>query len=145
MRYHGDSKKASFKSKSTPNVNMTILKSTPTPETPKTPHPHESDQILLEIFRKIVKDELSTYEAAIEEIINSNVKSTNERSDKLSAKMAELTKILDHTQDQLDDELKIVKTDIKNLDTAVKEIEQKIEEYPDVNKKVIEHEEITSA
>ena len=42
--------------------------------------------------------------------------------------MAELTKSLEHTQDQLDNELKTVKTDIKNLDSAVKEFEQKIEE-----------------
>ena len=39
--------------------------------------------------------------------------------------MAELTKSLEHTQDQLDDELKTIKIDIKNLDSAVKEIEKK--------------------
>ena len=52
--------------------------------------------------------------------------------------MAELTKSLEHTQDQLDDELKTIKIDIKNLDSAVKEIEKKIEEYPKINKKLIE-------
>ena len=31
----------------------------------------------------------------------------------------------------------IIKTNIKNLDTAVKEIEQKIDECPNINKKLI--------
>ena len=66
------------------------------------------------------------------------MKSTNERLDKLSTEMTELTKSLEHTQDQLDNELKTIKTDIKNLDSTVKEIEQKIEEYPNINKKLIE-------
>ena len=131
-----NTEKAFFKSKSTPNV--TIRKSTPTPETPTVPHPHENDQILLETIRTIVKDEASAHKAAIKEIINSKMKSTNGRLDKLSTEMAELTKSLEHTQDQLDDKLKTIKTNIKNLDSAVKEIEQKIEEYPDVNKKLIE-------
>ena len=38
----------------------------------------------------------------------------------------------------LHDELKTIKTDIKNLDSTVKEIEQKNEVYPNVNKKLIE-------
>ena len=90
-----NTKKASSKSKSTPNV--TILKSTPTPETPTATRPHENDQILLETIRTIVKNELAAYEAAIKELINSNVKSINERLDKLSTEMAELTKCLEHT------------------------------------------------
>ena len=66
------------------------------------------------------------------------MKPTNERLEKLSTEMTLLTKILEHTQDQLDEELKTIKTFIKNLDIAVKEIEQKIEEYPNINKKLIE-------
>ena len=96
-----NTKKASSKSKSTPNV--TILKSTPTPETPTVTHPHENDQILLETIRAIVKDELAAHEAAIKELINSNMKPTNERLEKLSTEMTLLTKILEHTQDQLDE------------------------------------------
>ena len=45
------------------------------------------------------------------------MKSTNERLDKLFTDMTELTKSLEH---QLDDELKTIKTDIENLDSAVK-------------------------
>ena len=37
------------------------------------------------------------------------MKSTNERLDKLSTEMAELTTILEHTQDQLEDEMKTIK------------------------------------
>ena len=134
-----NTKKASSKSKSTPNV--TILKSTPTPETPTAIRPHENDQILLETIKTIVKDKLTADKAIIKKLINSNMKSTNERLDKLSTEMTELTKSLKHSQDQLDDELKTdidIKTDIKNLDSAIKEIEQKIEECPNINKKLIE-------
>ena len=53
------------------------------------------------------------------------MKSSNERLGKLSTEMAELTKSLEHTQDQLADKLKTIKTDIKNLKSAVKKIEQK--------------------
>ena len=70
-----NTKKVSSKSKSAPNV--TILKSTPTQAIPTATCPHGHDQILLETIRRIVKDELSAQEAAIEEIINSNMKSTN--------------------------------------------------------------------
>ena len=66
------------------------------------------------------------------------MKSTDERLDKLSTEMEELTKSLEYTHDQLDHKLKTIKTDIKDFDSAVKEIEQKIEEYPDKNKKLIE-------
>ena len=113
-----NTKKASSKSKPTPNV--TILKSTPTPETLTATRPHENDQILLETIRTIVKDELPAHEATIKKLINSNMKSTNKQLDKLSTEMAELTKSLEHTQDQLDEELKTIKTDIKHLDNTVK-------------------------
>ena len=52
--------------------------------------------------------------------------------------MAELTKSLEHTQDRLNDKLKTIKTETKNLNSAVKEIEQKLQEYPNINKKLIE-------
>ena len=126
-----NTKKAPSKSKSTPNA--TILKSTPTPKTPTGTRSHENDQILLETIRTIFKDELVAHEELIKELINSNRKSTNQRLGKLSTEMTELTKSLELTQDQLHDKLKTVKTDIKNLNSAVKEIEQKIEEYPNIN------------
>ena len=131
-----NTKKASCKSKSTPNV--TILQSALTPETPTAPRPHENDQILQETIRTIFKDELSAEEVVVKEIKNTNMKSTNEQLDKLFTEMAEMTESPEHTQDQLDDELRTVKTDIKNLDSAVKKVEQKIEEYPDINEKLIE-------
>ena len=117
-------KKASCKSKSTPNVIIFPL--TPTPETLIATRPHENDQILLETIRTILKDKLAAHKAAIKELKNSKMKSTNERLVTLSTEMTELTKSLEHTQDQLDNKLKTIETDIKNLDNTVKEIEQKL-------------------
>ena len=54
------------------------------------------------------------------------MKSTNERLYNLSIEMAKLTKSLEYTQGQLDHELKTIKPDTKNLDSAVKEFEKKI-------------------
>ena len=54
------------------------------------------------------------------------MKSTHERLDKLSTEMAELTKSLEHTQDQLDDKLKTIKTDIKNLEAQSKKLSKKL-------------------
>ena len=71
-----NSKKASSKSKSTPNV--AIFKSTPTPETPTTPRLHGNYQIFLETIKTIVKNDLSAHVVAVKEIINSNMKSANE-------------------------------------------------------------------
>ena len=105
-----NTKKASSKIKSTATV--TIFKSTPTPETLTATRRHENDQILLETIRTIVKDELSAHEAAIKELANLNIRSTNERLDK-STEMAELTKSLEHTQDQLGDKLKTIKLTLK--------------------------------
>ena len=48
----------------------------------------------METIRTIVKDEVSAHEVTIKEIINSNMKSTNERLDKFSTEMAELSKSL---------------------------------------------------
>ena len=43
------------------------------------------------------------------------MKSTNERLDKLSTEMAELTKSLEDQLDQLDDEMRTIKTAIKSF------------------------------
>ena len=94
-----NSKKASSKSKPTPNVK--IHKSTPNLETSTTPHLHEKDQILPETI-KTNKDELFAHKVDTKEVINSIMKSANERLDNLSEKIAELTKSLEHTQDQLE-------------------------------------------
>ena len=39
--------------------------------------PHENNQILLETIRTMVKNELAAHEAAIKELINSNMESAN--------------------------------------------------------------------
>ena len=70
-------------------------------------------------IRAIVKDELPARKAATKEIINWNMKSTNEQLDKLYAEIAELTKSLERTQDQFYDELKIIKTEIRHCSQRI--------------------------
>ena len=83
-----NTKKAS--SNSTSTLNVTIRKSTPTPETPTATRPYENNQILLETIRTQSRMN-RLLEAAIKELINSNMKSINERLDKLATEMEELT------------------------------------------------------
>ena len=85
--------------------------------------------ILLETIRTIFKDELAARKAAFKEVINSNMKSTNERLDKLSTEMAQDPRsiLMENTQDQLDDKLKTIETDIKNSGSRVKELSKKLE------------------
>ena len=66
---------------------------------------NEDEKSLSYIIRQIVKEELAAHEKAIKALINSNLQATNERLDKIATEMEELSKSLEFTQSQLDDEL----------------------------------------
>ena len=59
-------------------------------DTPLTPRMGEDEKALLETIRKIVKDELASHQLAIKEIINDNIKVTNDRLDKISQDVTDL-------------------------------------------------------
>ena len=55
------------------------------------------------------------------EMISNNFQNTNERLDKISKEMTELTKGLEFTQGQLEGEIDNIKRNIKYLETSIKE------------------------
>ena len=70
-----------FKLKSTPRMTTRSGNKTNhrVRDTPLTPRMGEDEKALLETTRKIVKDELASHQLAIKEMINDNIKVTNDR------------------------------------------------------------------
>lgn len=60
-------------------------------------------------MQKIVKEYLAAHQKAIKEI-NTNIKNTNDRLDRISKKVADLKQSLEFRQDQMKDDF----SDIKN-------------------------------
>ena len=72
------------------------------------------------------------------EMISNNLQNTNDRLDKISKEMTELTKNLEFTQDQLKGEINDIKENIKHLETSIKGIEDDLLDPNDVSSKLIE-------
>ena len=83
----------------------------------------ENNEDLLETIRKIVREELEDHQKKVSEIIKSQLTNTNERLDKISQEVVEITKSLEFTQEELHDSLANVKNDIKKVQTDQREIE----------------------
>ena len=69
----------------------------------------------IDTITKIVKEELKKRETKMIEMISNNLQNTNERLDKISKEMTELTKSFKFTQDQLEGEINNIKESIKKL------------------------------
>ena len=109
-------------------------------ETPPTPRKeiNEDDESLSDIIRQIVKEELAAHEKTIKALIKSNLKATNERLDNIAAEMGKLSKSIEYTQSQLDEELGNVKKDITRLENNIKSIKKDLLDPDDVSVKLVE-------
>ena len=94
-----------------PTRNASVQNTLLTPRKEK----NENKESLYDIIRQIVNKELPEHEKTIEALINSNLQATNERLDKIATEMGELSKSLEFTQSQLDEELGRLKKDITKL------------------------------
>ena len=68
-------------------------------DTPLKPRMGEEEKALLETTRKIVKDELASHQLAIKEMINDNIKVTNDCLDRISQDVTDLKQSLEFTQE----------------------------------------------
>ena len=120
-----NSKQSSTRSQSTPKTAVRTRNAS-MQETPPTSRKeiNEDEESLSYIIRQIVKDELAVHEKIIKALINSNLKATNERLDKIATEMGELSKSLEFTQSQIDEELGNVKKGITKLENNIKSIEK---------------------
>ena len=107
-------------------------------DTSLTPKLGEGEKALLETIRKIVKDELAPHQLAIEEMINDNIKVTNDRLDRTSQDMTDLKQSLEFTQEQMKEEINKIKKDLKNLDENINDVQQDLLDSKYVSSKLIE-------
>ena len=63
----------------------------------------ESNEDLIETTRKIVREELGDHKENVSEIIKSQLTNTDERLEKVSQEVADITKSLEFTQEELHD------------------------------------------
>ena len=98
----------------------------------------EDEKALIETIRKIVKDELASHQLAIKEMINDNIKVTNDRLDRISQDVTDLKRSLGFKQEQLKEEINKIKKDLKDLDKNINEVQQDLLDPKYVSSKLIE-------
>ena len=136
--------------KSTPKTKMN-LRSTGSMSTPTNPDRqcqevlknllsgvNEEGESLIDIIRKVVKEELLNHEIKIKELIDTNVKHTNERLDQLSSDINNLKENLEFTEQDIDNKLVKVENELKDLKTDVKAIENDLLNADKVSDKLAE-------
>ena len=77
----------------------------------------DNNDELVHTIRDIIKEELGEHEKKLNEILLSQLQKTNERLDKISNEVLEITKSLEFTQGKLDEEIVIVKNDISRIES----------------------------
>ena len=145
------SKLNSHKLRSTPKVSKMNLRSATSVSTPSNGDKSIQDIVktllsdmnsegesLSDIIRKVVKEELQNHENNIKELIDTNVKHTNERLDQLSSDIQDLKESLEFTEKEVNDKIVKVEKDVKNLQMNLKEIENDLLNPDDVSNKLVE-------
>ena len=107
-------------------------------DTPLTPRMGEDEKALLEAIGKIVKDELASHQLAIKEMLNDNIKVTNDHLDRILQDVTDLKQSLEFTQEQMNEEINKIKKDLKDLDKKVHEVQQDLLDPKYVSSKLIE-------
>ena len=67
------------------------------------------------MIRNTLKEELQAQKTVLQEIVSSNLKVINERLEKLSGEVSDITKSLVFTQKHFKDETKVIKKDIEKF------------------------------
>ena len=95
------------------------------------------EKALLEIIQKIVNDELASHQMVIKEMINDNIKVTNDHLDRILQGVTDLKQSLEFTQEQMK-EIKKIKKDLKDFDKNINEVQQDLLDPKYVSSKLIE-------
>ena len=67
------------------------------------------------MIRNTLKEELQAHKTVLQKIVSSNLKVINERLEKLSGEVSDITKSLVFTQKHFKDETKVIKKDIEKF------------------------------
>ena len=108
--------------------------------TPTTPSSAKlrNDNDLVNTVRRVFKEEFEVHENKINDIIKTNMEAVNVRLNTISEKVHEITKSLKFTQNKFDEELAIVKNNIKKVKSDMKEITEDLLDSDKVSSKLIE-------
>ena len=98
----------------------------------------DNNDQLVNTIRDIIKEELGEHEKKLNEILKSQLQNTNERLDKISNEVLEITKSSDLTQGKLDEEIPIVKNDISKIKSDMQVLEDDLLDPNEVSKKLLE-------
>ena len=132
-----NSKQLTNKSKSTPKMSLRsslVMQNTATTLVQS----DDNNDELVNTIRDIIKEELGEHEKKLNEILKSQLQNTNERLDKISNEMLEITKSLEFTQGKLDEEIAIVKNDISKIKSDMQVLEDDLLDPNEVSKKLTE-------
>ena len=99
---------------------------------------NEEGESLIDIIRKVVKEELLNHEIKIKELMDTNVKHTNKGLDQLSSDINDLKESLEFTEQDIDKKLVQVANELKDLKTDVKAIETDLLNADEVSDKLVE-------
>ena len=81
----------------------------------------EDEKTLVETIQKIVKEDLAAHEV-IKQMINANMKNTNDRLDNIPKEVADLKESLEFRQDKMKDDISGIKKELKELDKNIRKV-----------------------
>ena len=81
----------------------------------------EDEKALVETIRKIVKEELAAHEV-IKQMINANIKNTNDRLVNISKDVSDLKESLEFRHEKMKDDISGIKKELKELDKNIKKV-----------------------
>ena len=140
------SKQLANKLKSTPksihNRSKSVTQNTPTGSAQNNKNNEEFVVIIKGIIKEEFKEherkineEFKEHEKRINEMLKSQLENTNGRLEKISMEVLEITKSLEFTQGQLNDEIAIVKDYISQIKADIREMEADLLDPYDVSNK----------
>ena len=104
-----NSKQLSTKSKATTAPMPLLSGQLSIQNAPKTPNETNGNEELVNIIRKVVKEELEDHDKKLCEIRKLHLETANQRLHKVSNEVVELTKSLEFTQAEIKEKIKNIK------------------------------------
>ena len=117
-----NSKQSSTKSKATTTPMSLRSSQLSVQNTPKTPNETNNNEELVNIVRKVVKEELEDLEKKFSEILKSHLETVNKRLNKSSDEVAELTQSLEFTQAEVKEKIANIKDDFNQVKNEIQEL-----------------------
>ena len=116
------SKQSSTKSKATTKPMSLRSSQLSIQSTPKTPNETNNNEELVNIVRKVVKEDLEDLEKKFSEILKSHLETVNKRLNKSSDEVAELTQSLEFTQAEVKEKIANIKDDFNQVKNEIQEL-----------------------